>query len=198
MIAGILLAAGSGHRFGGNKLSAPLRDGTPVAMAAARNLKVGVDRTLVVVRAGDTCLESLLRAEGLEIVHCPDADGGMGVSLACGVRAVAEADGWLIALADMPFIRPQTTRGVARMIRQGSALAAPVCQGRRGHPVGFGRALGDALMSLQGDAGARELLHRHAARLDLLPTDDAGIHIDIDTPRDLDACRTNPPAWRDR
>lgn len=198
MIAGILLAGGSSRRFGGNKLIESLRDGTPVAVAATRNLKAGVDYTLAVVRAGDTHLESLLRAEGVEIVRCPDADGGMGVSLACGVRAAAEADGWLIALADMPFIQPQTIRGVARMIRRGSAIAAPMCQGWRGHPVGFGRALGHALMSMQGDAGARELLHKHAAQLDLLPTNDAGIHIDIDTPCDLDACRTNPPAWRGR
>ncbi len=196
-IAGVLLAAGSSQRFGGNKLIESLRDGTPVAVAAARNLKAGTDRTLAVVRTGDTYLESLLHAEGLEIVRCPDADGGMGVSLACGVRAAAEASGWLIALADMPFIHRQTICGVARMIRAGSAIAAPACQGRRGHPVGFGRAYGHALMSLQGDAGAWELLRKHAVQIDLLQTNDVGIHIDIDNPRDLDSCRTNPPAWRD-
>ena len=193
VIAGILLAAGNGRRFGGHKLLEPLRDGTPVAVAAARNLRAGTDWTLAVVRPGDRRLEQLLRAAGLDIEYCADAEGGMGASLARGVTATAEADGWLIALADMPFIQPQTIRAVARMIRRGSAIAAPMCRGRRGHPVGFSRGFGHALASLWGDAGARHLLRRRAALLDLLPTDDIGIHIDIDTPQDLAACWTHPP-----
>lgn len=193
VITGILLAAGSSLRFGGNKLIEPLADDTPLAVAAARNLKAGTDRTLAVVRPDDVLLEYLLWAEGLEIVLCAEADHGMGASIASGVSASADSDGWLIGLADMPFINPQTIRGVARMIRRGSAIAAPMCQGRRGHPVGFSRAFGRTLATLWGDAGARDLLRQRAAQLDLLPTNDTGIHIDIDTPRDLHAYRVNPP-----
>lgn len=189
VIVGILLAAGNGRRFGSHKLLEPLRSGIPLAVAAARNLQAGTDWTLAVVRPGDKRLANLLRAEGLEIVYCADADGGMGASLARGVIAAADADGWLIALADMPFIQPQTIRAVARMIRRGSAIAAPMCRGRRGHPVGFSRGFGRALAALWGEAGARQLLRRRAAQLDLLPTNDAGIHLDIDTPQDLASCR---------
>jgi molybdenum cofactor cytidylyltransferase len=106
----------------------------------------------------------------------------MGTSLACGVRAAATAEGWVIALADMPFIQPATISGVARLLADGALLAAPVYQGRRGHPVGFRRELREALTALDGDRGGQALLTRYTDQLCGWPVTDAGILLDVDTP----------------
>jgi len=192
VIAGILLAAGAGTRFGGDKLLHPLADGTPLGVQAARRLLGAVDRAVAVLRPSDRRLANLLEQEGLQVVFCPEAHTGMGRSLAFGVTAAKDAHGWLIALADMPFIQPDTLHGVARLLRSGAPIAAPSCQGRRGHPVGFSRAFFHDLAQLSGDQGARPLLAAHAGRIEMLACEDTGIFADIDTPADIamkDACQ---------
>jgi molybdenum cofactor cytidylyltransferase len=185
-IVGVLLAAGRGERFGGHKLLAPWRDGTAVAVAAAQHLIDALPDSVAVLRPGDEILASLLAAEGLRIVVNPNADGGMGTSLARGVAA-AEADGWVIALADMPAIRPATIQAVAEALAGGAVLAAPAYHGQRGHPIGFARRFRAALTALDGDQGGRDILEQHADELRLIEVDDAGVLVDIDRVADITA-----------
>lgn len=184
-IAGILLAAGRGTRFGGPKLLSPLADGTPLGVAAARHLLAALPDSLVVVRSDDEILSTRLSVAGMRVIACEQADQGMGVSLSAGVAASSDARGWVIALADMPFIKPETIKSVVALLQDGAPLAAPSHDGQRGHPVGFGRALRDELLALRGDQGARDLLKRYASRLVLLPVDDPGILTDVDTLADI-------------
>jgi molybdenum cofactor cytidylyltransferase len=109
----------------------------------------------------------------------------MGATLAWGITHTPQADGWLVALADMPYIRPATVQQVTTALQQGALLAAPVYRGRRGHPVGFAKALGTKLASLSGDVGAQRVIRAHQRRLVSITTDDSGILHDIDTPADL-------------
>lgn len=185
MICGILLAAGRARRFGGKKLLAPLPDGIPVVAAAARNLMGGLDRAVAVVRPGEAVLSRLLVQEGLEVAVCANAWRGMGTSLAFGVSHARDADGWIVALADMPRIQPQTIIALARIIATGASLAAPYFAGRRGHPVAFGKKYLDDLLQLDGDQGARKLLVRDSRELIRIDTHDPGILIDINTPVQL-------------
>jgi molybdenum cofactor cytidylyltransferase len=184
-ITGVLLAAGASRRFGTNKLLVPLADGTPLAVAAARHLRAAVDPCVAVVRRGDDELAALLAAEQLQVVECARARHGMAASLACGIRASAFADGWLIALADMPFVLPETIARVAAALRSGAALVAPVFEGRRGHPVGFDRRFAPSLLALRGEAGARALLAQYDRLLMRVACHDPGILRDVDTPADV-------------
>jgi molybdenum cofactor cytidylyltransferase len=190
VIAGILLAAGEGRRFGAPaKLLSPLPDGAPIAGAAARSLAGGgLDRCLAVVRPGEAALARLLNAAGMEVLACSASARGMGASLAAGVTAAADADGWLIALGDMPWIAPATVAAVAHEIRGGALLAAPAHDGRPGHPVAFGAALGPALRALDGETGARSVVAANRDRLVPVPVTDPGVLRDVDEPADL------PPA----
>jgi molybdenum cofactor cytidylyltransferase len=184
MIAGILLAAGAGTRFGGRKLLHPLPSGTPVGVAALRNLQSALPRVVIVVRPGDNELRWLLAKERVSIIECAEADRGMGHSLAAGVAAERGADAWVIALGDMPHVRSDTIRAVAQALEQGAELVVPVFAGQRGHPVGFGRRFRDHLLALSGDAGARSVLTTHASAVHQLEVDDPGVVQDVDTPAD--------------
>jgi molybdenum cofactor cytidylyltransferase len=188
---GILLAAGYSKRFGSNKLLHPLPAGspdagTPIALAAARHFVEALPESVAVIRPRAQRVGKLLREAGCNTVVCKNAAEGMGVSLAEGVRASADAHGWVVALADMPYIKPETARIIARALSEGAAIAAPAYRGERGHPVGFARRFGDELSALRGDAGAREILTAHPDWVTLYEVDDPGVLRDIDEPSDLE------------
>lgn len=185
-VCGILLAAGSGSRFGGGKLAHPLPgSGVPLVVSAWRRFRTTLPQSCAVVRAGDALVIALLRAEGARVIECEDAAEGMGRSLSCGVRANPYAAAWVVALGDMPALQPETLAAVVRSLQLGAAIAIPTCGGRRGHPVGFAARFGTALSDLRGDTGARYLIKEHPTDITEVEVDDPGIFADVDTREDL-------------
>jgi molybdenum cofactor cytidylyltransferase len=190
--SGILLAAGRGARFGGAKLLAPLPTashgvgaGTAVGVASCLHLIAVLPSVIVVVRPGDSMLADLMRAAGAQVIECARADEGMGASLACGVAASPDSAGWIVALADMPWIAPASIAVVADALRGGADIAATSHIGVRGHPVGFARRHYAALAGLSGDEGAKSVLAAHRGRVQLIEVADSGVLRDIDTPADI-------------
>jgi molybdenum cofactor cytidylyltransferase len=187
LATGVLLAAGYGSRFDPegihNKLLAPLPDGTAVAHESAHRLLLVVPQVIAIVRPGSELLARVLNDAGCQVIFSAGAERGMGASLAAGIEASEDSDGWIVALADMPRIAPATIEAVARAVDEGKPIVAPYYQGTRGHPVGFGIEHRDALLALDGDTGARALFATYAVtRIDV---DDRGVLSDIDTPEDL-------------
>ncbi len=182
---GILLAAGSARRFGAHKLLQPLPDGVPVGVAAAKTLQRVLPRVIAVVRPGDQELYAAFDSIGLELIENPNAAGGMGTSLAAGVKAASDTDGWIVALADMPWVRSGTIATLAEHLQQGASIVAPSHQGHRGNPVGFGARWLTELIRMSGDRGARSLLLRQEDQVELIDTPDAGVLLDVDHPGDL-------------
>jgi molybdenum cofactor cytidylyltransferase len=190
-----LLAAGSSTRFGGFKLMHPI-DGVPMVLRSAIAMRTALGAIFVAVRPGSPCVPTLLE-QGFDVISCPRADEGMGGTLADAVAQVSahrslaspgapeQALGYIVALADMPFIAPESIRAVARALQAGARLAAPVYRGERGHPVGLAASYRDELLALKGDAGARAIIKRDAALMTLVDVDDPGVLRDIDTPADL-------------
>ena len=184
-IVGLLLAAGSATRFGSDKLAHRLPHGVPIAVQAARHLGSAIPTIFAVVKPGADDLAALLKHEGCRIVVCESAAEGMGASLACAVRAAGRAEGYLVALADMPFVRTSSITAVRDALASGAPLAAPYWRARRGHPVGISGAFFDELLACRGDEGAKGLLGEHEKRLVKVPVGDPGVLRDIDTPGDL-------------
>jgi len=185
-VVAILLAAGAAKRFGSDKLRHALPHDVPIAIQAARNLKaVFGDGILAVIRPDAQELAGLFAREGCKVTMCEHAAQGMGASLACGVRAAGAAEGYLVALGDMPFIRASTIAAVRDALVGGAALAAPYFRARRGHPVGISARFSAELEGLQGDEGAKQLLAAHADELVKIPVGDPGAVRDIDNPGDL-------------
>jgi molybdenum cofactor cytidylyltransferase len=156
-----------------------------MGVAACLHVVSALPRVIAVVRTRDVELRDLLHETGAQVIVCDRAHEGMGVTLATGVAAAPDADGWVVALADMPWIAPATIAAVAARVRDGASIVAPVHRGQRGHPVGFARAHRDALGALSGDEGARTLVASHRAVLELLDVQDPGVLLDVDRGEDL-------------
>ncbi|MDY0964529.1 nucleotidyltransferase family protein [Massilia sp. CFBP9026] len=194
-LTGILLAAGRGRRFdpagNHNKLLQRLPGGELVVAASARTLLAVFPRVVAVVPPADGGVGDVLRQLGCEVTVCPDADSGMGLSLAHAIRHSLHAQlhdqspgqGWLVALGDMPFVAPSTLHALDAAVREGAAIAAPLFEGRRGNPVAFGAQHRDALLALDGDQGARRLLQ--SSPVATIDVPDPGVLRDIDSPSDL-------------
>lgn len=205
VLEAVLLAAGRGMRFGGDKLLAEI-DGAPlVARALAAALAAPVRRVFVAVgddprliAALEAAADRLHAAARLVPVPVPNAVQGMGVSLRTAVAALpADAEGVFVFLGDMPAIAPQTPAKLALALTGADRIAVPLHGGQRGHPVLFGADWLGALTALEGDAGARKLLAEAGPRLIPVEVDDAGVLFDIDRPGDL-ARLSDPTVTGDR
>ena len=170
----IVLAAGKGERFkaaGGtqHKLDALLQ-GLPVR-----------ERVIKAVQASGLSWHVVL-PEHTQHVHNP----GMADSIACGVAATRNADGWLVLPADLPLIQPTTLQFMAKALHNATQQATPcdvvvpLYQQQRGHPVGFSKACLQDLLQLTGDKGAASVVAKHNSLQ--LPVDDEGCVTDVDTP----------------
>lgn len=184
-LIGLLLAAGAASRFGSDKLLHLLPHGVPLAVQAARHLRSELSQVIAALRPESDDLARLLAAEGVRTVVCERAAEGMGASLACAVRAAGAADGYVVALADMPFVRPSSIAAVRDALAAGAALVAPYFHARRGHPVGLSARFRAELEALVGDEGARKILAAHEGDLVKVPVGDPGVIRDIDRPADL-------------
>lgn len=187
---GILLAAGFSRRFGtANKLLHNLPDGRAIAIAAAEHLITALPVSVAVVRADNTILSDALKALGFHVVHCDANASLMAESLVMAVQYASTLSlttkGYVIALADMPYIAPTTIHAVANQLSHLGGIVIPTFEGKRGHPVGFSANYHDALLRLSGDEGAKSIVKTHADAVTLLACEDAGILADIDTLADL-------------
>lgn len=184
----ILLAAGRGRRFDPegirNKLMACLPGGEPVVAASARALLAVLPDVIAVVPPDDGGVADLLRALGCRVTICPEADSGMAASLVHGLRAsLPAADAWVVALGDMPHVRPATIAMLCEALGRGADIAVPIYDGQRGNPVAFSARHLPALLALQGDQGARGIVRAHpVCEVD---ADDKGVLQDIDRLSDL-------------
>lgn len=186
---GILLAAGKSRRFNSNKLLHPIIDNTPMILVAAKKLASVLPGSIVVINPALTTFSKQLEQLDLHVVINQQADQGMGSSISCGVSASQktsqESGGWLVTLADMPYIKTETLTLLANKLAEGARMVAPLFKQQRGHPVGFSQAYFNELLGLNEDIGARNIINKNQDQLELVLTDDEGVVRDIDYPADI-------------
>jgi molybdenum cofactor cytidylyltransferase len=161
VIAAVVLAAGSGSRFGGAKQLAEL-DGIPLLEHALRAVEAvpAIERIVVVLGARADEIRAGVDFGRAEPVVCADWDEGQAASLRCGIEAVAGAEAAVLTLGDMPRITPQVIARFADLAEEHGSLARAraVYDGKPGHPVVLGSAYFEQIAALHGDVGAREVL----------------------------------------
>ena len=185
MNVGILaLAAGRARRFGSDKRLARLPDGRYCIEAFLDQVQDSGLPALVCLAPEDDEVAALLEKRNCPREFCPHASAGMGATLADGITRVGGWDGALVALADMPWIAPDTYRAIASGLAP-QRICIPVFEGQRGHPVGFSRGFFAKIAELGGDTGARDLLQQHVDCIDEVDVADPAILKDIDQPEDI-------------
>ena len=190
----ILLAAGTGSRFGGGKLLAPWGEGVLLDAALTTALAAPV-RSVTVVTGADSekvaaaataCARGLGAIDRLNIVEATDYAEGMGASLRRAAAALpADTAAVFVLLGDMPKIPAGIVQPLIDVVAAGAPAAAAAFQGKRGHPALIGRDLIPGLLTLKGDAGARAVLKALGDRLVQVEAESDGVLFDVDEPADL-------------
>jgi molybdenum cofactor cytidylyltransferase len=179
MIAGLVLAAGAGRRFGdAPKQLAPLR-GRPLLQHAvdAAVAAQALERVVVVLGARAEEVRAAIDFGRAEAVVCAEWGEGQAASLRCGLRSLGDAERIVVTLGDQPWV---STEAILRLAREPSGTRAAY-DGVPGHPVVLGDELVTAALTLAGDEGARGLL-RGARTVECGDVADAR---DVDTVGDL-------------
>ncbi len=188
-VAGIVLAAGAPSRLAGEMPKQLLElGGRPLVWRAAETaLAARLDEVVVVLGHAARRVATALGGLDVRTVTNPDFERGQSTSVRAGLAAVApETRAALFLPADQPLV---TSRLINRLIEAWTSgagvIAVPACQGRRGAPVLFDRAFFGELAQLEGDAGGRKLLPKHADSIVEVEVDDPLELADVDTEEDL-------------
>ncbi len=181
-VAGIVLAAGAGRRFGGPKALA-LLDGERLVDRAVATLAAAGCAPVVVV-SGATPLV----VPGAVIAHNPVWETGMGSSLRAALRHLADspASAAVVLLVDTPWVEAAAVARLLHAHTAGAVAAQAVYDGTPGHPVLLDRSVWDDVAGLAvGEQGARAWLRAHADLVRAVGCDGLGSPRDVDRPADL-------------
>lgn len=185
-IAGIILAAGASRRMGQPKQLLHVNGQSMVNRTAEIAQQAGCEPVIVVLGAHRDLIAPQLSRE-VHTVFNPDWEGGMGSSVATGLRKALELSPKLKAstylLTDQPYL---TTTVLENLIQAALELdqVGAVCtyNGHRGVPAVFKASTFDTLLKLKGEKGAKSIIRRYRDNLAVVPFPNGDF--DLDYPED--------------
>ena len=181
----LVMAAGSGRRFGGNKLAAEL-DGKPLIRRALEAVPAAQFAAITVVSQYEDIVE-LAAQFGFAAIHNDRPDLGLSRTIQLGTEAMRTCDGILYMVADQPKLRQETVARIVDVFRQHpDKIVGAGHDGRRGNPNLFPAKFFPELMALSGDHGGSSVIRAHEDDLLLVETDAAEL-FDCDTPEALES-----------
>jgi CTP:molybdopterin cytidylyltransferase MocA len=186
-VSAIVLAAGSGSRFGGGKLLARLGRQTLIEAVLDNLRDAPVEEVIVVVGAYAQRLRELCERYNVRTVDNGGWERGQSTSVLAGLRACGEETrAAVVLLGDQPFVGAEAVERLVAAFAEGAKVAVATYGGKRRNPVLFSREVWPVLEAeLAGDEGARSLLRRHPKLVVEVPCEGAGDPADVDTREDL-------------
>lgn len=180
-VAGVLLAAGAGARFGQPKALVEFGGRTLAERGVATLIAGGTDPVLIVTGA------VAVRVPGARVVANPDWRTGMGSSVRAALAALTDDEAAVvIALADQPLVGAESVCRLIAAFRDGASVAVAAYDGQPRNPVLIAREHWPAVAgSATGDRGARAFLRDRPDLVTRVECGDTGQPDDIDTPEDL-------------
>jgi len=193
-VAGVLLAAGEGSRFGQPKALVKLNGQTLAERGVGLLRAGGADPILVVTGAVP------LELDGTVTVDNPQWRTGMGSSLRAALQTLTEVDpgpeigpeigtavgAVVVALADQPLVGAEAIARLIAAYRGGASVAVAAYHGQPRNPVLLAREhWPEVIATATGDQGARTFLRTRPELVTLVECGDTGRPDDIDTPADL-------------
>ena len=187
MICAIILAAGDSARMGRTKALLQIADQTFIELINQNVVKAGIKNIYVVLGRDEQKIVSRVNFEGnVHLLQNPDPDRGQLSSLQlCIPNLPEESRGFIMALVDHPLVLESTYQAICKCAEKDSdKIIIPSYQGRKGHPVYFGRKYYDQLTAAPLSEGARSVVRKNLENVVILPVTDIGILKDIDLPED--------------
>ena len=196
-VAGVLLAAGEGSRFGRPKALVEL-DGQTLAERGVTLLRAGgTDPVLIVTGAAQVELRPEHQAR---TVYNREWRTGMGSSLRAALRALTELEAGpeigavVVALADQPLVGAEAVGRLIAAYRAGAGVAVAAYGGKPRNPVLLAREhWPEVIATATGDQGARAFLRARPELVTLVECGDTGRPDDVDTPADLERIAVSRP-----
>lgn len=186
MISGVVLAAGSGSRFGGTKQLAELR-GKPLVQYAVDALSsAGVGEIVIVTGHDAEAVERALRLppQGRS-VRSPDHASGQASSLAAGLHALGDdSEAAVVLLADQPGVTDAEVRALIDAFRRSRSRMVRIAYVDGPGPALLSREIYAEAGHLHGDTGARDLMASHPDWVERVDVPFAAPP-DVDRPEDL-------------
>jgi molybdenum cofactor cytidylyltransferase len=192
-IAAVVLAAGRSSRMApANKLLTEIDGQAMVARVVDAALASHAGPVFVVTGHDGARVRQALAGRDVTVVENPDYAAGLSASLRAGIAALPDdVDGAVFLLGDMPRVAAvHIDRLVAAFNpEEGRAICIPVWRAKRGNPVLWSTRFFPEMRALEGDTGARSLLHAYADQVCEVEMPDDGVLLDVDTPEALAALR---------
>ena len=187
----LFLAAGASRRMRGSDKLLKEIDGVPLIQRTLDEaLKLNFP-VYVTIPADDTERKLIVSKTNAVIIEVKDADLGMGQSIAAGLIETTKSMNFQ-SLAICPSDLPGLSAGALRklinfFLKSPELICHPNKLGRSeiGHPVIFPKKYFEELKLMEGDTGARNVLHKNRKKLNRFETDDDSYFIDLDTPEDF-------------
>ena len=181
----LVMAAGSGRRFGGNKLAADL-DGKTLIHRALEAVPAAQFTAVTVVSQYED-IEALAGQFGFSAIHNDRPDLGLSHTIRLGTEAMCTCDGILYMVADQPKLCQETVARLVEVFRQHpDKIVGAGHDGRRGNPNLFPARFFGELMAITGDHGGSSVIRAHEDALLLVETDAEEL-FDCDTPEALES-----------
>lgn len=188
----VLLAAGSGKRFGGGKLEA-LVDGKPMYLHALEKISDQILPDHPVVVTGNPVIIAAAEEKHINIIQNLNPELGISHSIRLAVKDFVDKDGdWdavMFIVCDQPWLRRKTVSSMLRAYEDG--ILAARSGSRKGNPVIFSKKYAEELLNLSGDVGGRQVMKHHSADVQYFEIADEKELWDIDKKEQLEDNRRN-------
>ena len=188
MISAVILAAGESKRMGKqNKLLLPVAGEALLVKLIKSVCDSEVGQVIVVIGHEAEKIRLELNNFPLTFVYNPNFSEGMTTSIKFGVKEVSpESDGFLICLADMPFIKTSEISKlihayVQNRIKEERLIVVPVFKGQRGNPVLFSSEFRNDILEHKKESGCKGVIMNNSESVNEIEMYDDNMLLDVDT-----------------
>ena len=181
-VASVILAAGFSRRMGSPKPLLELRGKSFLRTIIDRHKLFSLPICVVLGRHNLHITEQVDLSDTTVLIN-PDPTRGALSSLRIALCHLGEPEGLLIHPVDHPLVLASTVGSLLQFHqRLPACILLPSIHGRKGHPVLFPQRFFFDLRKAPLEAGARWAVHQNPGSTFLVPVEDPGILVNINTP----------------
>jgi len=192
MISAVILAAGESRRMGiQNKLLLRLGGEALLIKLVKAVCASDVTQILVVIGHEANQIRMELNDLPLSFVYNSNFREGMTTSIKLGIKASSQnSDGFLICLADMPYINTSEINMLIHAFDQNhikgeKLIVIPVFRGKRGNPILFSSEFRNDILGHKKESGCKEVIKHNSESVMEISMDNDNILLDVDNQEDF-------------